>query len=289
MMTDFDFAGFLDTDNQKNFAVSLIKLFDSIILEENEEKILNNISEVRKNSISNDFGGLLSALSNFDLKDISSKLSLLAVINLITPNLSVSDELIDQWEITHDKSKEIIRNKIDNFCTDYELRYIAQLSQWSENNSENAMIFQKIADLFHNIDNIEELRKKIQSHYPDDLTKLIDELDSKRTKGFVQSDIINILDKRGVDQKISSLVTLDAISQISNNQLSSDPLLEIEINEEAEPEIAFEVIELLPKIGIILTSTAGKDGGTFIFLVLCKNLNSIKMLDDINAIYKVYN
>ena len=289
MMTDFDFAGFLDTDNQKNFAVSLIKLFDSIILEENEEKILNNISEVRKNSISNDFGGLLSALSNFDLKDISSKLSLLAVINLITPNLSVSDELSDQWEITHSNSKEIIRNKIDNFSTDYELRYIAQISQWSENNSENAMIFQKIADLVHNIDNIEELRKKIQSHYPDDLTKLIDELDSKRTKGFVQSDIINILDKRGVDQKISSLVTLEAISQISTNQLSSDPLLEIKINEEAEPEIAFEVIELLPKIGIILTSTAGKDEGTFIFLVLCNNQNSIKMLNDINASYKEYN
>ena len=288
MMTDFDFAGFLDTDNQKSFAISLIKLFDSIILEENEEKILHNISEVRKNSISKDFGGLLSALSEFDLKDISSKLSLLAVINLITPNLSVSDELSDQWEITHSNSKEIIRNKIDNFSTDYELRYIAQISQWSENNSENAMIFQKIADLVHNIDNIEELRKKIQSHYPNDLNKLIDELDSQRTKGFVQSDIINILDKRGVDQKISSLVTLEAISQISSNQLSSDPLLEIKINEEAEPEIAFEVIELLPKIGIILTSTAGKDEGTFIFLVLCNNQNSIKMLNDINASYKEY-
>ena len=48
MMTDFDFAGFLDTDNQKNFVISLIKLFDSIILEENEEKILHNISEVKK-------------------------------------------------------------------------------------------------------------------------------------------------------------------------------------------------------------------------------------------------
>ena len=289
MMTDFDFAGFLDIDNQKNFVISLIKLFDSIILEKNEEKILHNISEVRKNSISKDFGGLLSALSEFDLKDISSKLSLLAVINLITPNLSVSDELSDQSEITHSNSKEIIRNKIDNFSTDYELRYIAQISQWSENNSENAMIFQKIADLVHNIDNIEELRKKIQSHYPNDLNKLIDELDSQRTKGFVQSDIINILDKRGVDQKISSLVTLEAISQISTNQLSSDPLLEIKINEEAEPEIAFEVIELLPKIGIILTSTAGKDEGTFIFLVLCNNQNSIKMLNDINASYKEYN
>ena len=289
MMTDFDFAGFLDTDNQKNFVISLIKLFDSIILEKNEEKILHNISEVRKNSISKDFGGLLSALSKFDLKDISSKLSLLAVINLITPNLSVSDELSDQWEITHSNSKEIIRNKIDNFSTDYDLRYIAQISQWSEKNSRNAMIFQKIADLVHNIDNIEELRKKIQSHYPNDLNKLIDELDSQRTKGFVQSDIINILDKRGVDQKISSLVTLEAISQISTNQLSSDPLLEIKINEEAEPEIAFEVIELLPKIGIILTSTAGKDEGTFIFLVLCNNQNSIKMLNDINASYKEYN
>ena len=289
MMTDFDFAGFLDTDNQKNLVISLIKLFDSIILEKNEEKILHNISEVRKNSISKDFGGLLSALSEFDLKDISSKLSLLAVINLITPNLSVSDELSDQWEITHSNSKEIIRNKIDNFSTDYELRYIAQISQWSENNSENAMIFQKIADLVHNIDNIEELRKKIQSHYPNDLNKIIDELDSQRTKGFVQSDIIDILDKRGVDQKISSLVTLEAISQISTNQLSSDPLLEIKINEEAEPEIAFEVIELLPKIGIILTSTAGKDEGTFIFLVLCNNQNSIKMLNDINASYKEYN
>tara|TARA_Y100000589_G_scaffold70132_1_gene62276 strand:- start:1250 stop:2119 length:870 start_codon:yes stop_codon:yes gene_type:complete len=288
MMTDFDFAGFLDTDNQKSFAISLIKLFDSIILEEDEEKILNNISEVKNNSISNDFGGLLSALSNFSLHDISSKLSLLAVINLITPNLSVSDDLSDQWQITYSNSKEIIRKKIDNFSNDYDLRYIAQISQWSENNSENAMIFQKIADLFHNTDNIEELRKKIQSHYPDDLTKLIDELDSKRTKGFVQSDIINILDKRGVDHKISSLVTLEAISQISSSQLSSDPLLEIKINEEAEPEIAFEVIELLPKIGIILTSTAGKDEGTFIFLVLCNNQDSIKMLDDINAIYKEY-
>ena len=288
MMTDFDFAGFLDTDNQKSFAISLIKLFDSIILEENEEKILHNISEVKNNSISNDFGGLLSALSNFNLNDFSSKLSLLAVINLITPNLSVSDDLSDQWQITYSNSKEIIRKKIDNFSNEYDLRYIAQISQWSENNSENAMIFQKIADLAHNIDNIQELRKKIQSHYPDDLTKLIDDLDSKRTKGFVQSDIINILDKRGVDQKISSLVTLEAISQISNSQLSSDPLLEIMINEEAEPEIAFEVIELLPKIGIILTSTAGKDEGTFIFLVLCNNQNSIKMLDDINAIYKEY-
>ena len=57
------------------------------------------------------------------------------------------------------------------------------------------MIFQKIADLVHNIDNIEELRKKIQSHYPNDLNKLIHQLDRQRTKVFLQSDIIKILYK----------------------------------------------------------------------------------------------
>ena len=63
---------------------------------------------------------------------------------------------------------------------------------------------------------------------------------------------------------------------------------EIEINENAEPEIAFEVIELLPKVGMILTSTAGKDEGTFIFLVLCNNKESLKMLDDVKIKYKEY-
>ena len=47
-MTDFDFAGFLDTDNQKNFAISLIKLFDSIILDQNAEQILHHVNEVQK-------------------------------------------------------------------------------------------------------------------------------------------------------------------------------------------------------------------------------------------------
>ena len=112
-MTDFDFAGFLDTDNQKNFAISLIKLFDSIILDQNAEQILHHVNEVQKNSICNDFGGLVSALSNFNLKNISSKLSLLSVINLITPNLSVSDQLNDDWEKTFKISKDVILKKFD--------------------------------------------------------------------------------------------------------------------------------------------------------------------------------
>ena len=144
-MTDFDFAGFLDTDNQKNFAISLIKLFDSIILDQNAEQILHHVNEVQKNSICNDFGGLVSALSNFDLKNISSKLSLLSVINLITPNLSISDQLNDDWEKTFKISKDVILKKIDVLNSDTDLRYIAQISQWAEGDKSNAMIFQKLA------------------------------------------------------------------------------------------------------------------------------------------------
>ena len=161
-MTDFDFAGFLDTDNQKNFAISLIKLFDSIILDQNAEQILHHVNEVQKNSICNDFGGLVSALSNFDLKNISSKLSLLSVINLITPNLSISDQLNNDWEKTFKISKDVILKKIDVLNSDTDLRYIAQISQWAEGDKSNAMIFQKLADLMNNIDNIIELRNKIK-------------------------------------------------------------------------------------------------------------------------------
>ena len=64
-MTDFDFAGFLDTDNQKNFAISLIKLFDSIILDQNAEQILHHVNEVQKNSICNDFSMCFSFFWSF--------------------------------------------------------------------------------------------------------------------------------------------------------------------------------------------------------------------------------
>ena len=96
-MTDFDFAGFLDTDNQKEFVISLINLFDSITSEDKEENISAKINKVTQNSISKDFGGLIAEINKFDNK-ITSKISLLSVINLITPNLSVSDSLNDEWE-----------------------------------------------------------------------------------------------------------------------------------------------------------------------------------------------
>ena len=288
MMTDFDFAGFLDTDNQKDFALSLINLFNGIISDLNEDSINEKINDVLNNSISKDFDGLVSELNNFDLSSETSKISLLSIINLITPNLSVSDSLDNEWKESLLLSKKTISLKIKSIFKESDLRFIAQISQWIEKDNTNAINFQKLADLFNDIENLDELGNDIINKYPENLSEIIEKLDNKRKKGFVQKDIVEILEKRGVGNNISVLVTQEATSGISSHQLLTDPLIQVEINENNDPEKAFEVMEVLPEIGTLLTSTASDKNGSFLFLVLCKNKNSIQELEKQNIIFKEY-
>ena len=288
MMTDFDFAGFLDTDNQKDFALSLINLFNGIISDLNEDSINEKINDVLNNSISKDFDGLVSVLNNFDLSSETSKISLLSIINLITPNLSVSDSLDNEWKETLLLSKKTISLKIKSISEESDLRFIAQISQWIEKDNTNAINFQKLADLFNDIENLDEFRNGIINKYPENLSEIIEKLDNKRKKGFVQKDIVEILEKRGVGNNISVLVTQEATSGISSHQLLTDPLIQVEINENNDPEKAFEVMEVLPEIGTLLTSTASDKNGSFLFLVLCKNKNSIQELEKLNITFKEY-
>ena len=287
-MTDFDFAGFLDTDNQKDFALSLINLFDGIISDSDEKLINAKIKNVLNNSISKDFDGLLSVLNNFDFSSETSKISLLSIINLITPNLSVSDSLDNEWKETLLLSKKTISLKIKSISEESDLRFIAQISQWIEKDNTNAINFQKLADLFNDIENLDEFRNGVINKYPENLSEIIEKLDNKRKKGFVQKDIVEILEKRGVGNNISVLVTQEATSGISSHQLLTDPLIQVEINENNDPEKAFEVMEVLPEIGTLLTSTASDKNGSFLFLVLCKNKNSIQELEKQNIIFKEY-
>ena len=287
-MTDFDFAGFLDTDNQKDFALSLINLFDIIISGSDEKLINEKIKNVLNNSISKDFDGLVSVLNNFDFSSETSKISLLSIINLITPNLSVSDSLDNEWKETLLLSKKTISLKIRSISEESDLRFIAQISQWIEKDNTNAINFQKLADLFNDIENLDEFRNGIINNYPENLSEIIEKLDNKRKKGFVQKDIVEILEKRGVGNNISVLVTQEATSGISSHQLLTDPLIQVEINENNDPEKAFEVMEVLPEIGTLLTSTASDKNGSFLFLVLCKNKNSIQELEKLNITFKEY-
>ena len=287
-MTDFDFAGFLDTDNQKDFALSLINLFDGIISDSDEKLINEKIKNVLNNSISKDFDGLVSVLNNFDFSSETSKISLLSIINLITPNLSVSDTLDNEWKETLLLSKKTISLKIKSISEESDLRFIAQISQWIEKDNTNAINFQKLADLFNDIENLDEFRNDLINKYPENLSEIIEKLDNKRKKGFVQKDIVEILEKRGVGNNISVLVTQEATSGISSHQLLTDPLIQVEINENNDPEKAFEVMEVLPEIGTLLTSTASDKNGSFLFLVLCKNKNSIQELEKLNITFKEY-
>ena len=109
-------------------------------------------------------------------------------------------------------------------------------------------------------------------------TKLINEM----------TRLVEILEKRGVGNNISVLVTQEAMSGISSHQLLTDPLIQVEINENNDPEKAFEVMEVLPEIGTLLTSTASDKNGSFLFLVLCKNKNSIQELEKLNITFKEY-
>ena len=288
MMTDFDFAGFLDTDNQKDFALSLINLFDGIISGSDEKLINEKIKNVLNNSISKDFDGLVSVLNNFDFSSETSKISLLSIINLITPNLSVSDSLDNEWKETLLLSKKTISLKIKSIFEESDLRFIAQISQWIEKDNTNAINFQKLADLFNDIKNLDEFRNGIINKYPENLSEIIEKLDNKRKKGFVQKDIVEILEKRGVGNNISVLVTQEAMSGISSHQLLTDPLIQVEINENNDPEKAFEVMEVLPEIGTLLTSTASDKNGSFLFLVLCKNKNSIQELEKLSITFKEF-
>ena len=288
MMTDFDFAGFLDTDNQKDFALSLISLFDGIISDSDEKLINAKIKNVLNNSISKDFDGLVSVLNNFDFSSETSKISLLSIINLITPNLSVSDSLDNEWKETLLLSKKTISLKIKSISEESDLRLIAQISQWIEKDNTNAINFQKLADLFDDIESLDEFRNSIINKYPENLSEILEKLDNKRKKGFVQKDIVEILEKRGVGNNISVLVTQEAMFGISSHQLLTDPLIQVEINENNDPEKAFEVMEVLPEIGTLLTSTASDKNGSFLFLVLCKNKNSIQELEKLNITFKEY-
>ena len=111
MSDDFDFAGFLDEDNQRNFVISLIKLFDLLLEDNNEKQIQESIIKIKENTISKDFAGLISALNSFDpIKDVS-RIPILAIINLIAPNIAAADELEEEFSISQKNSSLKITKK----------------------------------------------------------------------------------------------------------------------------------------------------------------------------------
>ena len=104
-------------------------------------------------------------------------------------------------------------------------------------------------------------------------------IDKGRQSGFVSNEIINLLSERGLSQRIASLVTKEKTNKISISDLRKKPLVIISLDEQKEPELALEMMELIPKYGSLLTSTSGEKVNTYLFLVLLNSdleLNEIK-------------
>ena len=279
MSDDFDFAGFLDEDNQRNFVISLIKLFDLLLEDNNEKEIQQAIIKIKENTISKDFAGLISALNSFDpIKDVS-RIPILAIINLIAPNIAAADELEEEFSISQKNSSLKITKKLDLISSKDDLRFIAQICEWNFKDNKIALIFQKIADILKDDNEVSSIKNEIILNFPNNLDQLLSNIDKGRQSGFVSNEIINLLIERGLSQRISSLVTKEKTNKISISDLRKKPLVIISLDEQKEPELALEMMELIPKYGSLLTSTSGEKVSTYLFLVLLNSdfeLNEIK-------------
>ncbi len=279
MSDDFDFAGFLDEDNQRNFVISLIKLFDLLLEDNNEKQIQEAIIKIKENTISKDFAGLISALNSFDpIKDVS-RIPILAIINLIAPNIAAADELEEEFSISQKNSSLKITKKLDLISSKDDLRFIAQICEWNFKNNKIALIFQKIADILKDDSEVSSIKNEIILNFPNNLDQLLSNIDKGRQSGFISNEIINLLTDRGLSQRIASLVTKEKTNKISISDLRKKPLVIISLDEQKEPELALEMMELIPKYGSLLTSTSGEKVSTYLFLVLLNSdfeLNEIK-------------
>ena len=279
MSDDFDFAGFLDEDNQRNFVISLIKLFDLLLEDNNEKEIQQAIIKIKENTISKDFAGLISALNSFDpIKDVS-RIPILAIINLIAPNIAAADELEEEFSISQKNSSLKITKKLDLISSKDDLRFIAQICEWNFKDNKIALIFQKIADILKDDNEVSSIKNEIILNFPNNLDQLLSNIDKGRQSGFVSNEIINLLIERGLSQRIASLVTKEKTNKISISDLRKKPLVIISLDEQKEPELALEMMELIPKYGSLLTSTSGEKVSTYLFLVLLNSdfeLNEIK-------------
>ena len=281
MSDDFDFAGFLDEDNQRNFVISLIKLFDLLLEDNNEKEIQQAIIKIKENTISKDFAGLISALNSFDpIKDVS-RIPILAIINLIAPNIAAADELEEEFSISQKNSSLKITKKLDLISSKDDLRFIAQICEWNFKDNKIALIFQKIADILKDDNEVSSIKNEIILNFPNNLDQLLSNIDKGRQSGFVSNEIINLLTERGLSQRIASLVTKEKTNKISISDLRKKPLVIISLDEQKDPELAMEMMELIPKYGSLLTSTSGENASTYLFLVL---LNSDSELDEIKNI-----
>ena len=268
-MTDhFDFGSFMDLDNQAGLRKNCISLFSALA------RCPQDVSDVEiyKSALINDqlvdsLEGLHNTVNAIDLDDETSIIKSMSLLNLVVPSLSGAEDdgLVQSQRIVVPALDERIRLA----KTKNDLLTIAQLLQWIDQSAEasqrlhqlidlldrDAAIFEKVLSALTNADQIAAMGS------------LLAALLENHHVGFIAGERRGLLLRRGVEEWLANLVTNDALSDISDQDLLSKTLCTMQFDEGVLDEHP-DFMDHLTSSCIILTSTGKTDNSSFLFLLL---------------------
>ena len=268
-MTDhFDFGSFMDLDNQAGLRKNCISLFSALA------QCPQDVSHVDmyKSALINDplvdsLEGLHSTVTAIDLNDETSIIKSMSLLNLVVPSLNDAEEdgLVQSQRIVAPALDERIRLA----KTKNDLLTIAQLLQWIDQSAEASQRLHQLTDL---LDQDAAIFEKVLSALTSAdraaaMGSLLATLLENHHVGFIAGDRRELLLGRGVEEWLANLVTNDALSDISDQDLLSKTLCTMQFDEEVLDEHPNFMDHLMASC-IILTSTGKTDNSSFLFLLL---------------------
>ena len=268
-MTDhFDFGSFMDLDNQAGLRKNCISLFSALA------QCPQDVSHVDmyKSALINDplvdsLEGLHSTVTAIDLNDETSIIKSMSLLNLVVPSLNDAedDRLVQSQRIVAPALDERIRLA----KTKNDLLTIAQLLQWIDQSAEASQRLHQLIDL---LDQDAAIFEKVLSALPSAdraaaMGSLLATLLENHHVGFIAGDRRELLLERGVEEWLANLVTNDALSDISDQDLLSKMLCTMQFDEEVLDEHP-DFMDHLMASCIMLTSTGKTDNSSFLFLLL---------------------
>ena len=268
-MTDhFDFGSFMDLDNQAGLRKNCISLFSALA------QCPQDVSHVDmyKSALINDplvdsLEGLHSTVTAIDLNDETSIIKSMSLLNLVVPSLNDAEDdgLVQSQRIVAPALDERIRLA----KTKNDLLTIAQLLQWIDQSAEASQRLHQLTDL---LDQDAAIFEKVLSALTiadraAAMGSLLATLLENHHVGFIAGDRRELLLGRGVEEWLANLVTNDALSDISDQDLLSKTLCTMQFDEEVLDEHPNFMDHLMASC-IILTSTGKTDNSSFLFLLL---------------------
>ena len=268
-MTDhFDFGSFMDLDNQAGLRKNCISLFSALAQCPQDAGDV----DMYKSALINDplvdsLEGLHSTVTAIDLNDETSIIKSMSLLNLVVPSLNDAedDRLVQSQRIVAPALDERIRLA----KTKNDLLTIAQLLQWIDQSAEASQRLHQLTDL---LDQDAAIFEKVLSALTSAdraaaMGSLVATLLENHHVGFIAGDRRKLLLGRGVEEWLANLVTNDALSEISDQDLLSKTLCTMKFDEEVVDEHPDFMDHLLASC-MVLTSTGKTDNSSFLFLLL---------------------